>query len=72
MAGLIGQDFIELKIDVDRDLNGKALAQRLRGSEEGGIPWMVITDPAGKRIVTSDAPKETSAVQRRTLSRPGS
>lgn len=42
---------------MDRDLNGKALAKRLRGTGEGGIPWIVITDAAGKQLVTSDGPR---------------
>lgn len=45
-----------LKIDVDRMSGGKEVARRLRGSEGGGIPWMVILDAQGEALVTSDGP----------------
>jgi hypothetical protein len=47
---------VELKIDVDRDLNGPEVALQLRGTDQGGIPWIVITDATGKEIVNSDGP----------------
>ena len=53
----MARDYIDLKIDTDRDLNGAAVAARLRGGQSGGIPWMVITDSSGTELVTSDGPK---------------
>jgi hypothetical protein len=53
----MAKDFVVLKIDEDRMTDGKALAKEIRGGEEGGIPWMVVLDGGGKRVVTSDGPK---------------
>lgn len=53
----MGRDYIDLKIDIDRHLNGKAVAERLRGDRTGGIPWMVITDEAGTELISSDGPR---------------
>ena len=53
----MGHDYIDLKIDTDRHLNGEAVAKRLRGDRSGGIPWMVITDEWGTELITSDGPK---------------
>jgi thioredoxin-related protein len=57
IARILQADIIDLKIDVDRMTNGKDVAKRLRKSEEGGIPWMVLLDAEGKAIATSDGPK---------------
>jgi len=35
---------------------GKELAAKLRGSDAGGIPWMVILDTDQKKLITSDGP----------------
>ncbi len=56
MASTLQRDYIDLKIDTDRHLNGEAVAKRLRGDRGGGIPWMVITDEAGTELITSDGP----------------
>ena len=56
--GLIGLDYIDLKIDTVRTTNGQAVADRLRsGHSGGGIPWMVILNADGKQLVTSDGPR---------------
>ena len=57
MAATLGRDYIDVKIDTDRHRNGAAVAARLRGDREGGIPWTVITDEHGKELVTSDGPQ---------------
>ena len=57
MAKLLSKDYVDLKIDTDRMTNGKKVALRLRGTERGGIPWMVILDSEEKPLVTSDGPK---------------
>lgn len=36
--------------------NGAAVASRLRGDTQSGIPWMTILDSDGGEIVNSDAP----------------
>ncbi len=53
----MGRDYIDLKIDTDRHLNGAVVAERLRGDRKGGIPWMVIIDETGNELITSDGPK---------------
>ena len=57
----MGVDFVELKIDTERHLNGEAVARKLRGDRTGGIPWMVITDASGTELITSDDPKNGNA-----------
>lgn len=37
--------------------NGKEVAKRLRGTERGGIPWMVILDSSGKGLINADGPE---------------
>ena len=56
MQDLLGQAYVELKIDIDRMTNGKAVAQRLRKTDRGGIPWMVVLDAEGEALITSDGP----------------
>jgi len=57
VAGVLGKDLVLLKIDTDRMTDGAAVAKELRRSAEGGIPWMVILDGAGKKVADSDGPK---------------
>lgn len=52
----MSRDYVDLKIDTERDLNGEAVAKALRGERTGGIPWMVITDSSGEELVTADGP----------------
>ena len=37
--------------------NGREVAGRLGKPEKGGIPWLVILDAAGEKLITSDGPK---------------
>ena len=37
--------------------NGRELAGRLGKPEQSGIPWLVILDAAGEKLITSDGPK---------------
>lgn len=52
----MAKDYIDLKIDTERHLNGEAVAKRLRGERGGGIPWMVVVDAAGEELLTGDGP----------------
>ena len=52
----MGRDYVTIKIDVERNASGDAVAKRLRGERRGGIPWMIILDADGKELVSSDAP----------------
>ena len=54
---MMAKDFVVLPIDTDRMAGGKAVAKDLRASEEGGIPWMVVLDAGGKKVVDSDGPE---------------
>ncbi|MDF1838033.1 MAG: hypothetical protein P1V35_09205 [Planctomycetota bacterium] len=54
----MAKDYILLKIDVERHTNGAEVAMRLRGTDQGGIPWMVITDSSGKPLITADRPTD--------------
>ncbi len=56
MHAILSKDYIDLKIDTERHLNGEAVAKRLRKERTGGIPWSVITDAEGAELVASDAP----------------
>ena len=57
VAEILGRDFINLKIDVDRMKNGKKIAKQFRPEGKGGIPWFAFIDPDGKVLATSDAPE---------------
>ena len=55
--GLIGPDYVDVKIDMARMNNGTEVAEQLRrGHEGGGIPWMAILDADGGTLATSDGP----------------
>jgi thiol-disulfide isomerase/thioredoxin len=57
IAKVMGKDYVEVKIDNDRMTGAKEVFARFNPSQEGGIPWFVMLDAAGKPIVTSDGPK---------------
>ncbi len=54
----MAKDYVMLKIDVERHKNGAEVALRLRGTEEGGIPWIAITDAKGEILTTGDRPTD--------------
>ena len=57
MHAILSRDYLDLKIDTERHLNGAEVASRLRQGEEGGIPWTVVTDSTGAALITSDGPE---------------
>src|SRR5262249_1850222 len=57
IAAVLGPDFQDVKIDIDRMDNGKSVLATYRKQESGGIPWFVILDAKGKALATSDGPK---------------
>jgi thioredoxin-related protein len=57
VAEIMGVDFIDLKIDVDRMKQAKGVVQRVRKSDEGGIPWFALLDAKASVLATSDGPK---------------
>ena len=54
----MGQDYLILKIDKERDLNGVRVADRLTGGRSTGLPWSVILSAHGKALVNSDRPSD--------------
>jgi thioredoxin-related protein len=57
VAGIIGKDFIDVKIDNDRMAGAKEVFNRYNANARGGIPWFVFLDGKGKGIINSDGPK---------------
>jgi thiol-disulfide isomerase/thioredoxin len=64
IAAIFAKDFVDCKIDVDRMEGGKPIfANYKEKSEQAGIPWFAIIDPAGVQqsnggaIATSDGPE---------------
>src|SRR6185503_15377763 len=52
---LIDKEFTYVKLDY-RLKNGDAVIKRVHPTLEGGIPWFVFLDEAGKQLITSDGP----------------
>ena len=48
------KDFVLLKIDTQRMTGGPALAQEIRQTSSGGIPWFAFLAPDGKILQTSN------------------
>jgi thioredoxin-related protein len=57
IAAVLGPDFVDAKIDIDRMDHGKDVLAEYRKGDSGGIPWFVILDGQGKALATSDGPK---------------
>jgi thiol-disulfide isomerase/thioredoxin len=55
-AAFFEADYLLVKIDLDRMTHGKAVAEQLRGTLDGGIPWIAVLDSDGQKLVTSDGP----------------
>jgi len=55
VAKLLGRDFIDCKIDVDRTLLGNELLTEHRGGEGGGIPWYQFVAADGSVLADSSA-----------------
>lgn len=56
VAKLVAEDWVDVKIDIDRTIGGKDMLNAFRRSTRGGIPWFVFLDADGEVIVTSDGP----------------
>jgi len=55
VAPIYSKGWVDVMVDVDRDIGGKELNERLKGKRAGGLPWSVILDADGKEIVSSNA-----------------
>lgn len=56
IAEILGQDFIDVKIDTDRMAGGEEMLAKYC-KKQGGIPWFVVLDSSGKPLATSDSAK---------------
>lgn len=56
VAAIVGQDYLDVKVDVDRMKHGQDVLDRYTHGKQGGIPWFVVLDGAGKALATSDGP----------------
>ena len=56
IAKVMGKDFIDVKIDVDRMIGGKDIEAKFRKNPGEGIPWFVILDAKGEAIGNADGP----------------
>ena len=55
---LLEKAFVDVKIDTDRMEGGEDILKELSKGENGGIPWIVIVDPAtGDQVVNSNGPE---------------
>jgi uncharacterized protein YyaL (SSP411 family) len=54
---IMEQDFVDLKVDVDRMTHAEEVQKRFHKPAQGGIPWIAFLDPTGKVLATSDGPK---------------
>jgi hypothetical protein len=53
---LLEKDYVMLKIDDVRDINGKDVAQRIVRTEQFGIPFHAIFDASGALLIDSNGP----------------
>ncbi len=56
VSALLGTNFVDCKIDVDRMIGGKELLSKYRKGEGGGIPWFCFLDETGDMLASSDGP----------------
>lgn len=54
VKAILGKDFIDVKIDIDRTIGGKEMLARYRRSERGGIPWFAFLGASGDVLANSN------------------
>ena len=57
VAALLAKDFIDAKLDQDRNPGAKDMLEKYSNGKSGGIPWIVLLDSAGKPLADSNATK---------------
>lgn len=57
VAAILGNAFIDVKVDTDRMTGGQELLRAHSQGKNGGIPWFEFLDADGKAIANSNAPK---------------
>jgi len=50
---ILAKDYIFLKIDQERTIDGMNIKKNFPASVESGIPWFTVLDHSGKEIVNS-------------------
>lgn len=55
VAALLAKDFVDLKIDTDRMTGGQELLTKFN-PKPGGIPWIIILNADGSRVIDSNGP----------------
>lgn len=55
VVAILATDFVEVKIDVDRTIGGKAIMEHYAGAQPQGIPWFAFLDADGTVLAKSDA-----------------
>jgi thioredoxin-related protein len=56
MQAILGSEFMDVKIDIDRMTGGQEILDRFSNSNSGGIPWFAFIDGEGKAVATSTGP----------------
>ena len=56
IGAIMAENYIIVKIDQDRMVGGKEFAAKIRDNKPGGIPWFVMLDAQGNKLITSDGP----------------
>ncbi|MFO1054511.1 MAG: thioredoxin family protein [Planctomycetota bacterium] len=54
IAAIVAKDYVDVKIDEDRMVDGKKVEAEIRKDRGGGIPWILIAEPDLKELITSD------------------
>jgi len=54
VAPLLAKEFVDCKIDIDRTKRGRALLDKTRTGEPGGIPWFAFFGPDGEKLIESN------------------
>jgi uncharacterized protein YyaL (SSP411 family) len=57
IASVVGRDYLDVKVDIDRMTGGKDLMAKYCPDKSGGIPWFAILEPGGDVLATSNGPK---------------
>ena len=55
-SALFADDYVGLKIDVEQMAHGSDVAKQRRLDRDGGIPWIVVLDGDGQKLISSDGP----------------
>ncbi len=53
VGAILAKDFVFLKIDQERTIDGMEIKKNFPASEKSGIPWFTVLDKDGKEIVNS-------------------